>query len=74
MQLTEHAAPPARVAKADVSAGLTKEEAARRLAKSGPNAMPDTTEKPWRSALLKFRAPVPWMLETAVALQVVLGD
>jgi H+-transporting ATPase len=54
--------------------GLTSDEAKNRLKASGPNATPDTTEKPLRRALRKFWAPVPWMLEAAIALQIVLGD
>src|ERR1700691_5439850 len=53
--------------------GLTSNEARRRLEKFGPNAMPDTALHPWRTALEKFWAPVPWMLETAVVLEVALG-
>ena len=53
--------------------GLTSEEAATRLKKFGPNAMPDTTAHPLRSALSKFWTPVPWMLEAAIVLEVVLG-
>ena len=53
--------------------GLTSEEARQRLAKSGPNAMPDTAEHPLRRAMGKFWAPVPWMLEAAIVLEVVLG-
>ena len=55
-------------------AGLTDEEARLRLQQFGANAMPDTGERPWRRALGKFWAPVPWMLEAAVVLQLVLGD
>ena len=55
------------------STGLTKEEARSRLRKSGPNAMPDTALHPLRRALAKFWAPVPWMLEAAIILEVVLG-
>ena len=54
--------------------GLTTDEARRRLTTVGPNAMPDTTVHPLRSALGKLWAPVPWMLEAAVVLQIVLGD
>ncbi len=54
--------------------GLTTEEAHRRLLISGPNAMPDTTVHPLRTALTKFWAPVPWMLEVAIVLQIALGD
>ena len=40
----------------------------------GPNAVPDTSLHPFRMALDKFWAPVPWMLEAAIVLQVVLGE
>ena len=53
--------------------GLTADEARHRLEKFGPNAMPDTASHPLRRAVEKFWAPVPWMLEAAVALQLVLG-
>src|SRR5580658_4264673 len=53
--------------------GLTNDEAQRRLEKSGPNAMPDTALDPLRRALAKFWAPVPWMLEAAIVLEIVLG-
>ena len=36
--------------------------------------MPDTALHPLRMALEKFWAPVPWMLEAAILLQVALGD
>jgi len=54
--------------------GLTADEARRRLEKFGPNAMPDTAVHPVRRALDKLWAPVPWMLEAAIMLQLVLGD
>src|ERR1700722_8644472 len=53
--------------------GLTTDEARRRLAKSGPNAMPDTSAHPIRMALDKFWAPVPWMLEAAIVVELALG-
>ncbi len=53
--------------------GLTREEASRRLRSVGLNAMPDTSAHPWRDALAKFWAPVPWMLEAAIVLELVLG-
>ena len=36
--------------------------------------MPDTALRPWRLALAKFWAPVPWMLEAAIILQTVLHE
>ena len=58
---------------ADLQNGLTSSEARRLLKESGPNAMPDTAciQCGWR--LSKFWAPVPWMLEAAVVLELVLG-
>ena len=53
--------------------GLSSAEAQRRLAASGANAMPDTDRSLWQSAAEKFWAPVPWMLEAAVVLQLLLG-
>src|SRR5580658_3381219 len=62
--------PPKRV---PLPTGLTNDEARSRLEKSGPNAMPDTALDPLRRALAKFWAPVPWMLEAAIVLEIVLG-
>ena len=56
-----------------LSTGLTSDEARRRLEKFGPNAVPDTALHPLRRALTKFWAPVPWMLEAAIVLEIVLG-
>ncbi len=41
---------------------------------NGPNEVPDTPVRPWRTALTKFWAPVPWMLEAVIVLQVVLHE
>jgi H+-transporting ATPase len=54
--------------------GLTSSQARALLAEGGPNEVPDTTEPPWRMALSKLWAPVPWMLEAAIVLQLVLRD
>jgi H+-transporting ATPase len=56
-----------------MATGLSSQEATRRLRKDGRNEMPDTTLHPLRRALHKFWAPVPWMLEAAVALELGLG-
>ncbi len=52
--------------------GLTSDEAQGRLKSDGPNAMPDTSAHPFRDALAKFWAPVPWLLEASIVLQLVL--
>jgi H+-transporting ATPase len=53
--------------------GLSEEEARRRLQESGPNAMPDNARHSLRNALAKLWAPVPWMLETTIVLELLLG-
>ena len=53
--------------------GLTSQEARARLDKFGPNSMPHMGVHPLRMALAKFWAPVPWMLEAAIVLELVLG-
>ncbi len=66
-------ATPAASVKPAQPRGLTRDEASRRLKTVGPNAMPDTSAHPWRDALGKLWAPVPWMLEAAIVLQLALG-
>ena len=61
------------IATGDPGGGLSSTEARSRLQTVGPNAMPDTSMHPLRMALEKFWAPVPWMLEAAVLLELVLG-
>ncbi len=60
-------------ARSTAAAGLSSEEAGRRLKQFGTNTMPDTSMHPLRMALEKFWAPVPWMLEAAIVLELVLG-
>jgi H+-transporting ATPase len=63
---------PAKPGPGTSSNGLTSDEAKSRLQKDGPNAMPDTSAHPLRNALAKFWAPVPWLLEAAIVLQLIL--
>lgn len=58
----------------EAAAGLTSDEARRRLAVSGENVVQDVAPHPINRALKKLWAPVPWMLEAAVVLQLVLGE
>jgi len=53
--------------------GLSDAEAGRRLREFGPNTVPVEKRHPLRALLLKFWAPVPWMLEAAVVLEIALG-
>jgi len=53
--------------------GLSAAEAQQRLAQAGPNTIADKVVPAWRQLLAKFWAPVPWMLETVIVLQLVLA-
>ena len=64
---------PAAIAlSSSASNGLTSKEANSRLRKDGANAVPDTSAHPLRNAISKFWAPVPWLLETSIVLELVL--
>jgi H+-transporting ATPase len=63
---------PAPAPVATSQSGLTSDESFALLQKDGPNAMPDTSVDPLRDVLLKFWAPVPWLLEASIVLQVLL--
>ena len=58
----------------DSATGLTSDEARRRLAADGGNTVLDVVQHPITRALKKLWAPVPWMLEAAVVLQLALGE
>src|ERR1700691_3735397 len=64
------AAPP----QSPQTSGLSSVEARSRLQRFGPNSMPDTSAHPIRSALSKFWAPVPWMLEAVIVIELGLHD
>jgi H+-transporting ATPase len=56
-----------------IPVGLTGEQARQRLAQFGPNAITEMPSHRWKDFLAKFWAPVPWMLEAAIVLQIGLG-
>jgi len=55
------------------SRGLSSEEARRRLLESGPNAVTEKKPHLILSLVGKFSAPVPWMLEATIVLELGLG-
>jgi H+-transporting ATPase len=63
---------PAKPGQDIASKGLTSDEARARLEKDGPNAMPDVSAHPLRNTLAKFWAPVPWLLEASIVLELAL--
>ena len=54
--------------------GLSAAEARERLARFGPNAVREEKPQLLRQFLLRFWAPIPWLLEAAVAIQLFLGE
>jgi len=58
---------------AESPAGLTGDEARRRLEEFGPNAIAEETPSIRRALLGKLWAPLPWLLEGAIVLQLGLG-
>jgi magnesium-transporting ATPase (P-type) len=48
-------------------------EACRRLVEYGLNAVAEQAAPCWQAFLGKFWSPVPWLLEVAVVIQIVLG-
>ncbi|HVW69018.1 MAG TPA: HAD-IC family P-type ATPase [Steroidobacteraceae bacterium] len=69
----EKPCPPSTLSADDVPLGLTEEKARDLLAKLGPNTTPAASAGLLRMALKKFSAPIPWMLEAAIVLELVRG-
>jgi H+-transporting ATPase len=73
VQGSEGKVPAAEASPHAVHEGLSSSVARARLAQYGPNAVAEDTAHPWRVLLGKFWAPIPWMLECAVGLEILLG-
>jgi len=58
----------------DAAIGLTTNDARALLRQQGANSMVVVAEHPIRRACKKLWAPVPWMLEVAILIQLGLGD
>ena len=66
--------PAADIAPSPAETGLSAVEAARRLDQFGPNAVVEEHIGAARRILRHFWAPVPWMLEVTIALQLAIGE
>jgi H+-transporting ATPase len=55
------------------SVGLSASEAASRRAQFGPNAVVEEAVHPLKKLAGQFWAPVPWMLEATIVLQMAIG-
>jgi H+-transporting ATPase len=65
--------PQAETAGAPPPGGLTSAEAAQRLERSGPNAITEPPPRTWRMLAGRFWGIIPWMLEAAVIIDLILG-
>jgi len=54
--------------------GLSSEEAERRLAQYGPNALEDRTESKWHKLLSYFWGPLPFLIEAAAVISALRRD
>src|SRR5580658_1812051 len=68
--LADPVAPGGQAKPVKPSNGLTTDEATVRLKADGPNAMPDVSVRPIINFLSKFWAPIPWLLEASLILEV----
>jgi H+-transporting ATPase len=62
------------LSQADLQQGLSRAEAQSRLAQYGPNALQEKVVSPLERLLRYFWGPIPWMIEAAAILSLVLGD
>ena len=58
----------------DPKAGLTSAEAQSRVAKYGPNAIEEKKKSPWKMFLAYFWGPMPWMIEAAAIMSLMVKD
>ena len=65
--------PPPLAERPESAAGLSTEEAERRLREVGPNAVTERRTSPLRELLGYFWGPIPWMIEAAAALSLLAG-
>ena len=52
--------------------GLSQDEARRRLARYGPNELPEKKANPFLKFLASFWGPIPWMIEVAAILSLLV--
>jgi H+-transporting ATPase len=54
--------------------GLSSDEARTLLRQFGPNAIPEAPAHRWLDFLKRFWAPIPWLLEASIILQLCIGE
>ena len=65
--------PPPDGPPAEIAGGLSEADARKRLEQAGPNSVPLPEPSPGRLLAKKFWGPVPWMLGTALLLELATG-
>ena len=58
----------------DLQKGLTSPEAQSRLAKYGPNALEEKKKSQWAVLFAFFWGPIPWMIEAAALMALLVKD
>jgi len=56
----------------DLNKGLDTEEAEKRLNKFGDNSLDEKKESAWKKIFYLFWSPIPWMIEIAAVLSLLL--
>ena len=69
---SNRAAPSPALAR--IPRGLTGAEAETRLKQFGPNAVVEELPHPLKQFVLRFWAPIPWLLEAAIVTQLFIGE
>src|SRR5437773_11316871 len=58
----------------DPKTGLNPSQLQERLSKYGPNALPEEKKSALSAFLLYFWGPIPWMIEAAALMALIVGD
>src|SRR2546423_13149840 len=58
----------------DPKTGLNSSQLQERLSKYGPNALPEEKKSALSAFLVYFWGPIPWMIEAAALMALVVGD
>jgi len=58
----------------DPKTGLNSAELQERLSKYGPNALPEDKKSVLSGLLAYFWGPIPWMIEAAALMALIVGD
>src|SRR6266480_6067129 len=58
----------------DPKTGLNSGELQERLSKYGPNALPEEKKSALSAFLAYFWGPIPWMIEAAALMALIVGD